>query len=44
MKSINIIGCGRVGKTLGRAWHSSGVYRVQDVLTRSLASAEQAVA
>lgn len=44
MKSINIIGCGRVGKTLGRAWHSSGVYHVQDVLTRSLASAEQAVA
>lgn len=44
MKSINIIGCGRVGKTLGCAWHSSGVYRVQDVLTRSLASAEQAVA
>jgi predicted short-subunit dehydrogenase-like oxidoreductase (DUF2520 family) len=44
MKSISIIGCGRVGKTLGRAWHSSGFYRVQDVLTRSLASAEQAVA
>ena len=43
MKSINIIGAGRVGKTLGRAWHSSGVLRVQDVLTRSLASAQQAV-
>ncbi len=44
MKSINIIGGGRVGKTLGRAWHSSASYRVQDVLTRSLASAQQAVA
>lgn len=44
MTSINIIGAGRVGKTLGRAWHDSDYYRVQDVLTRSLASAEQAVA
>lgn len=44
MKSINIVGGGRVGKTLGRAWHSSASYRVQDVLTRSLASAQQAVA
>ena len=44
IKSINLIGAGRVGRVLGRAWHSSGCYRVQDVLTHSLASAEQAVA
>lgn len=43
MKSLNIIGCGRVGKTLGHAWHASGCYRVQDVLTRSCASAQQAI-
>lgn len=44
MKSINLIGAGRVGRALGRAWHSSGTFCVQDVLTRSLASAEQAAA
>ena len=44
MKSINLIGAGRVGKTLGRAWHSGGAFYVQDVLTRSLPSAQQAVA
>lgn len=44
MTTLNLIGAGRVGQTLGRAWHSSGAFCVQDVLTRSLASAEQAVA
>ena len=44
MTTINLIGAGRVGRALGRAWHSSGAFCVQDVLTRSLASAEQAVA
>ncbi len=43
MTTINVIGAGRVGQTLARAWHSSGAFCVQDVLTRSLASAEQAV-
>lgn len=44
MKSINLIGAGRVGRALGRAWHSSGTFCVQDVLTRSMASAGQAAA
>lgn len=44
MKTLNIIGGGRVGSTLGKLWHQSGYYRVQDVLTRSQASARQTVA
>lgn len=39
MKSLNIIGGGRVGRTLGRLWHASGHYRVQDVLTQSIQTA-----
>lgn len=42
MKTLNIIGCGRVGQTLARLWRDSGAYRVQDVLTRSASSAAQA--
>lgn len=44
MKTINLIGGGRVGQTLGRLLAREGHVRVQDVLTRSQASAEQAVA
>ena len=44
MKSLNIIGCGRVGKTLARLWHDQGRYRIQDVLTRSESSALEAIA
>jgi len=43
MKSLNLIGGGRVGRTLGRLWHASGSYRVQDVLTGSARTAEEAV-
>ena len=43
MKSLNIIGCGRVGRTLARLWHDQGSYRIQDVLTRSAASAADAI-
>lgn len=43
MKSLNIIGAGRVGRTLGRLWHDSGVYKIQDVLTTSGLSAQEAV-
>ncbi|MGH6625805.1 MAG: Rossmann-like and DUF2520 domain-containing protein [Burkholderiaceae bacterium] len=42
--TLNIIGCGRVGQTLGRLWHEQGVFALQDVHTRSLATAMQAVA
>lgn len=41
--SLNIIGAGHVGSALGRVFAASGAFRVQDVLTRSTASARQAV-
>ena len=44
MITINLIGGGRVGQTLGRLIAQSGHYRMQDVLTRSAASASAAVA
>ncbi len=43
MKTINLIGSGRVGQTLGRLMAQTGAYKVQDVLTRSAASARLAV-
>lgn len=44
MKTINLIGGGRVGQTLGRLLARDGQTLVQDVLTRSTASAHDAVA
>lgn len=44
MLSINIVGGGRVGQTLGRLISQDGHYRVQDVLTRHVGSASEAVA
>ncbi|WP_420475090.1 Rossmann-like and DUF2520 domain-containing protein [Noviherbaspirillum sp. ST9] len=41
--TLNIIGCGNVGKVLGRLWAQSGVFLIQDVLNRSLGSATAAV-
>lgn len=43
VKSLNLIGGGRVGRTLGRLWHASSGYRVQDVLTGSARTAEEAI-
>lgn len=42
--TLNIIGCGKVGKTLGRLWQQAGVFRLGGILNRSQASSEQAVA
>ncbi len=42
--SMNIVGAGHVGRVLGRLFHRHGVFTVQDVLTRSPASAQDAVA
>ena len=42
--SLNIVGAGHVGRTLGRLFAGHGVFAVQDVLTRSIASAAAAVA
>ncbi len=43
LPTLNLIGAGRVGRTLGRLWHTRGVLQVQDVLTTSIASAQDAV-
>lgn len=43
LPTLNLVGCGRVGKTLGRLWQTRGVLQVQDVLTTSPASAAAAV-
>lgn len=42
--ALNIVGAGHVGRTLGRLFAAHGVFEVQDVLTRSVDSAEEAVA
>jgi predicted short-subunit dehydrogenase-like oxidoreductase (DUF2520 family) len=44
LKTINLVGGGRVGQTLGRLQAQDGQVRVQALLTRSQASAEQALA
>jgi len=41
--SLNIIGAGHVGRALGRVFTARGIFAVQDVLTRSQASAQAAV-
>jgi predicted short-subunit dehydrogenase-like oxidoreductase (DUF2520 family) len=43
MPTLNLIGCGRVGKALARAWHTQGTLSVQDILTTSPQSARDAV-
>ena len=43
MRSLNIVGAGHVGPVFGRVFAASGSFAVQDVLTRSLASAQRAV-
>ncbi len=44
MKTLNIIGAGRVGRSLAHLWHKQGVFAIQDVLTRSQSSADDALA
>jgi predicted short-subunit dehydrogenase-like oxidoreductase (DUF2520 family) len=43
VKTLNVIGCGKVGKTLTRLWTANRVFRVQSVLNRSRQSAAEAV-
>ena len=43
MKTLNIIGSGRVGRACGRMWARARVFEIQDVLTRSRASAGEGV-
>jgi len=42
MTSFSIIGCGSVGKTIGRLFHDARLFELRDVLTRSPASAQRA--
>ena len=41
--TLNIVGGGHVGRALGRLFYRRGLFEVQDVLTRSQASAQAAV-
>jgi predicted short-subunit dehydrogenase-like oxidoreductase (DUF2520 family) len=41
--TLNLIGAGHLGRTLGRLFAASGAFAVQDVLTRSAASAHDAI-
>lgn len=43
MSILNIVGCGRVARTLACLWAQQGTLTVGDVLTRSLQSAAEAV-
>ncbi|HKA43168.1 MAG TPA: Rossmann-like and DUF2520 domain-containing protein [Burkholderiales bacterium] len=43
MKTLNIIGPGRVGRSCGRMWAQAGVFEIQDLLARSRQSAGEAV-
>lgn len=42
--TLNLVGAGHVGRVLGRLFATSGAFALQDVLTRSPASAQAAVA
>ncbi len=42
--TLSIIGCGKVGQTLGRLWQDSHVVEIQDILNQSEASAMKALA
>jgi predicted short-subunit dehydrogenase-like oxidoreductase (DUF2520 family) len=39
MKTLNILGCGVVGRTLGRLFHQADVFQIQDLVNRSPESA-----
>jgi len=43
MKRLSIIGCGNVGKTLGRLWAQERVFSIGDILNRSEESSSLAV-
>jgi len=42
--TLNIIGCGKLGKTLGRLWTDKGFFTVQDVLNRDAEHGAAAIA
>ncbi|WP_237058898.1 Rossmann-like and DUF2520 domain-containing protein [Microbulbifer sediminum] len=42
MRTLNIVGAGRLGRTLGRLWQENGFFRVQAVCNRSEGSSRAA--
>ncbi len=44
LPTLNLVGAGRVGQTLAHLWHQNRRFAVQDVLTTSMASAQDACA
>jgi predicted short-subunit dehydrogenase-like oxidoreductase (DUF2520 family) len=42
--TINIVGCGKVGRTLARLWARRGLFEIQDIANRTLPSAAAAAA
>lgn len=44
MKTLNVIGAGRVGRTLASLWHKEHTFAIRDVLNGTLRSAQAAVA
>lgn len=42
LPTLNIIGCGKLGMTLGRRWNDCGAFKIGQVLNRSHHSAAQA--
>ena len=43
-RTLNVIGCGNLGRTLCRLWHDSGTFRIGCIRNRSLESAKEAAA
>jgi predicted short-subunit dehydrogenase-like oxidoreductase (DUF2520 family) len=44
MKSLNIIGCGAVGRVIGRLFHEARLFEIGDILNRSTESGQDAAA
>lgn len=42
MKTLNLVGAGKLGQTLAHLWHTRGQFRIQQVLARSQPSAQAA--
>jgi predicted dinucleotide-binding enzyme len=43
-RRLDIVGAGKVGKTLARLWNQNGVFEIGSVANRSLESSEEAIA
>jgi predicted dinucleotide-binding enzyme len=41
-RRLDIVGAGKVGKTLARLWNQNGVFEIGSVANRSLESSEEA--